>query len=56
MNTKVPNVFECTYLRKDYFKFPPSKNITPIPDPTLDSKNVLHNPEINLSEYPFVKS
>jgi hypothetical protein len=48
----VPNVFECTYVRKDSCTII-GRNKIPIPHPSLDSKNVNHNPEIRLNGYPF---
>jgi hypothetical protein len=54
LNTTFPNIFECTYLRKDYFIREPFRNIRPIPDPYFDSKNVLYNPDIILNDMPFI--
>jgi hypothetical protein len=46
----VPNVFECTYIRKDLVS-EMKLNTIPIPHP-LDKPNT-KNPEIYLSGYPF---
>lgn len=51
-NIEVPNVFECTYIRKDLCENI-SNNTVPIPDPLLDRKNVSSEHEIHLSGYPF---
>jgi hypothetical protein len=51
-NIEVPNVFECTYLRKDFVK-QLKFNTNSIPDPILDRKNVIQNQEIVLSGYPY---
>ena len=51
--TEIPNVFECTYLHKKYFKEKPLLNKCVIPSP-IDMKNVLENDEIYLSGPPFV--
>lgn len=50
-NYKVPNVFECTYIRKDCQNNIGYNNIT-IPHP-LDMKNRVGDNEIYLSGYPF---
>jgi Methyltransferase FkbM domain len=47
----VPNVFECTYIRKDLCTHL-SRNSTKIPS-ELDSVNVLGNEDIKLEGYPF---
>jgi len=49
----VPNIFECTYLNKNYFSKNPVLNTDPIPS-SLDMKNVLHNDEIIINYPPFV--
>jgi len=49
---EIPNVFECTYIKKDLCKNI-SYSSNKIPDASLDSKNVPTNPEIYLSEYPY---
>ena len=50
---EIPNVFECTYIRKDL-----CKNIqyssNQIPDTLLDAKNIINNEDIYLIGYPFV--
>jgi hypothetical protein len=48
----VPNIFECTYVRKDLHRFC-GYNRDPVPTP-LDSPNVPGRPDIQLTEYPFV--
>jgi hypothetical protein len=53
-NTIVPNVFECTYVRKDCQENIGYNNI-PIPHP-LDMKNRNYDNEIHLTSYPFVFS
>lgn len=50
-NILVPNVFECTYVRKNCQEHIGYNNIK-IPHP-LDMKNRLTDIEIYLSEYPF---
>ena len=51
---KVPNVFECTYVRRiggiQY-----SRNTAPIPS-QLDMKNIPGNSEVTLEGYPYVQS
>ena len=49
---EIPNVFECTYIKKDLCKNI-SYSSNKIPDALLDSKNILNNSEIYLSGYPF---
>jgi hypothetical protein len=49
---QIPNVFECTYLHKKFFKDPPQLNTDPIPGP-LDMKNT-PKPEISIDYPPFV--
>ena len=51
-NIVVPNVFECTYVRKNLVSSIELNN-TKIPDPILDRPNVKGNPDIELSGYPF---
>lgn len=53
-NITVPNVFECTYIRKDLCNNI-KKNIIKIPDILLDSKNVNYNGDIFLEGYPFTE-
>ena len=50
-NILVPNVFECTYIRKDCQEYIGYNDIN-IPHP-LDMKNRITDPEIYLSGYPF---
>jgi hypothetical protein len=52
MGIEIPNVFECTYLHKKYFKERPLLNKFPIPS-SIDMKNVEGKPEIMLFEPPF---
>jgi len=49
----VPNVYECTYIRKDYDSnvIP---NPDPIPNPEIDMPNLQAYPDIILSGYPFI--
>lgn len=49
----VPNVFECTYVRKDLCNFVKNNKVS-IPDKELDRVNVPENADIVLSGYPFV--
>ncbi len=51
-NIKLPNVFECTYVRKDLCDYVSDNNIS-IPDPVLDKPNIINTPDIYLSGYPF---
>ena len=49
----IPNVYECTYIRKDY----DSEVILspdPIPNPEIDMPNIPGRPDIVLSWYPFI--
>jgi hypothetical protein len=50
----IPNVFELTYLRKDYFVDPPMLNTTLLPIPLLDYPNNLNRPDHPLNMKPFV--
>jgi hypothetical protein len=52
----VPNVFECTYIRKTPGEAPLPFNRTPIPDPALDQRNVPSKPEISLRGAPYIHS
>jgi len=54
-NILIPNVFECTYLNKKYFKNPPLLNTECIPS-SLDRKNVISNEEIYIDYPPFVNT
>ena len=49
----VPDVFECTYIRKNETNQLPY-NTDPIPNPSLDQRNSLCNEDIVLSGPPFV--
>ena len=48
----VPNVFECTYIRKSDVKGTPSKSTDPIPGP-LDMPNIRSKPQHTLKGYPY---
>jgi len=50
----VPNVYECTYIRKQDLSETPAFNITNIPDATLDQRNLEHKAEIEITWPPFV--
>ena len=52
-NIEIPNVFECTYIRKDLCKYV-YPNKSSIPNPQFDTKNVANVPDIFLQGYPFV--
>ena len=52
-NVIIPNVFECTFIRKDLCSSI-SNNTKSIPDPSLDKKNVINNPDIYLACYPYI--
>jgi len=47
----VPNIFECTYIRKDLQEFC-GYNSTEVPHP-LDRKNIPEMPEFYFSGYPY---
>jgi hypothetical protein len=50
---KVPNVFECTYIRKNEGEdFPLNQCL--VPDPELDERNDTRNPEIILNCEPYM--
>ena len=49
----VPNVFECTYIRKSNISVIPEVNTDPIPNPEVDMINNTLKPEISVSGYPF---
>ena len=51
-NIVVPNVFECTFIRKDVH-IDCGLNTTPIPS-ILDSPCVSHHPDIHINWAPFV--
>jgi hypothetical protein len=52
----IPNVYECTYIRKQDLNSIPGFNTTRIPDVNLDQRNVEHNAEIEITWPPFVHS
>ena len=49
----VPNIFECTYVRKDVQEFS-GYNKMPVPHP-LDRKNLPYVPELYFNGYPFTE-
>ena len=50
---KVPDVFECTYIRKNEGEdFPFNQQM--VPDPELDQRNHIGNPEIVLNFEPYM--
>lgn len=49
----IPNVFELTYVRKDYFNSAPRLNMTILPIPGLDYPNNLNRPDHLLCMKPF---
>lgn len=49
----IPNLFECTYLHKKYFKSQPELNTDMIPS-KLDMKNLKYNEDIFINHPPFV--
>lgn len=51
-NIEIPDVFECTYIRKDLFNNQLELNEQPIPS-SLDMTNHNKKPEIELSGYPY---
>lgn len=51
-NIIIPNIFECTYLHKKYFTYPPELNQMNIPH-ILDMKNTT-NDDIYINYPPFV--
>lgn len=52
-NILIPNVFECTYIRKDLC-INPTRNDTVIPDLLLDTVNIIGANDIYLDSYPFI--
>ena len=50
-NIIVPNVFECTFIRKDVYIYS-GLNTDPIPS-NLDSPCVINTPDIHLNWPPF---
>ena len=53
-NIEVPNVFECTYIRKKVGETL-AYNTDPIPSP-LDQPNLVNVEEIKLTGPPFIDS
>lgn len=53
-NLILPNVFECTYLRKDLCNKCDLTN-EKIPNLLLDKPNIINKPDIELSGYPFTR-
>ena len=49
----IPNVFELTYVRKDYFTGVPELNKTPLPIKDLDYPNHINRPDHPLNIKPF---
>jgi len=49
----IPNVLELTYINKNYFKEPPSKNLIPLPIHGLDFPNQPNRLDYPLAYYPF---
>jgi hypothetical protein len=49
----VPNVYECTYIRKEYDS-EVTPNPDPIPNPDIDMPNVQSNPDISIWWPPFI--
>jgi len=49
----IPNVFELTYIRKDYFADSPVLNTTPLPILNLDYPNNINRPDHPLNMKPF---
>lgn len=49
----VPNVFECTYIHKKFFKSSRELNKDKIPS-IIDMKNILKHDEIHINHPPFV--
>lgn len=50
---EIPDVFECTYVRKSDFDFIPSLNKTPFPS-SLCIPNDKSKPDLDLNYFPFV--
>lgn len=50
--TVVPNVFECTYVRKSDIDYTPKRSLEKIPS-GLDMRNALHKEDIILDGYPW---
>jgi hypothetical protein len=54
-NTIIPNIVECTYLHKKYFKNIPKLNNVSIPK-KIDMKNLIEKDDIYINYPPFVYS
>jgi len=52
-NVNIPEVFECTYVRRDVFKKPLLRNAQRLPC-DLDYPNVCDKKDIDLNYHPFV--
>ena len=50
---EIPNVFECTYIHKNYYNMTSNLNTISIPS-KLDMRNIIDNKEINIDYEPFV--
>lgn len=50
----VPNIFECTYIRKDLYSGILDLNKDAIPNTNIDQPNVIDKPDIILRGKPFV--
>jgi hypothetical protein len=51
-NIEVPHVFECTYIRNDYYNIEKVKNIIPLPM-YIDMKNIPQKEDFYINYYPF---
>ena len=54
INNNIPNVLELTFVRKDYFKDSPIKNMVPLPIKYLDCANNSDQEDHKLRVYPFI--
>jgi hypothetical protein len=52
-NTPIPQLFECTYIRKDNIQHLPF-NKSPIPDTLLDQPNIPKLRDHVLTGFPYV--
>ena len=52
----LPDVFECTFVRKTEFPHPPAYNSMALPVPGLDTPNCPTRPDIQLIGYPYIKN
>jgi FkbM family methyltransferase len=55
LNATLPDVFECTFVRKTAFSAPPAYNVIPFPLPQLDTPNCKVRPDIPLAGYPYAR-